>query len=54
MGILSQFLFQRKEFETKLIEIDKESVQYLLQKFPDKALDIAEGDFLRIGEENLS
>lgn len=48
MGILSQFLFQRKEFETRLIEIDKESVQYLLQKFPDKARDIAEGDFLRM------
>ncbi len=48
MGILSQFLFQKKEFETKLIEIDKESVQYLLGKFPERAKDIAEGDFLQM------
>jgi 16S rRNA (adenine1518-N6/adenine1519-N6)-dimethyltransferase len=48
MGVLSQFLFQRKDFETKLIEIDKESVHFLLEKFPDHARDIAEGDFLKL------
>jgi len=51
MGILSQFLFQRKEFETKLIEIDAESVQFLRGKFPDRLTSIAEGDFLRMDLE---
>jgi 16S rRNA (adenine1518-N6/adenine1519-N6)-dimethyltransferase len=51
MGVLSQFLFQRKEFETKLIEIDKESIQFLLGKFPGHARNIAEGDFLKMDLE---
>src|SRR6476620_8396163 len=48
MGVLSQFLFQRKDFETKLIEIDRESIHFLVEKYPDRVLDIAEGDFLKM------
>ncbi len=48
MGVLSQYLFQRKEFQTKLIEIDKESFYFLREKFPDHIPDIAEGDFLQM------
>ena len=48
MGVLTQFLFQRKDFETKLIEIDKESIHFLMEKYPDRARDIAEGDFLKM------
>ncbi len=29
MGILSDFLLEKKEYETSLIDIDDESVQYL-------------------------
>jgi 16S rRNA (adenine1518-N6/adenine1519-N6)-dimethyltransferase len=48
MGVLSQFLFQRAEFETKLIEIDTDSVRFLREKFPDHVRNIAEGDFLKM------
>jgi 16S rRNA (adenine1518-N6/adenine1519-N6)-dimethyltransferase len=48
MGVLSQFLFQRSDLETKLIEIDKESINFLMEKFPDRVRDIAEGDFLKM------
>jgi len=48
MGVLTQFLFQRKDFQTKLIELDKESIHFLMEKFPDKAKNIAEGDFLKM------
>jgi 16S rRNA (adenine1518-N6/adenine1519-N6)-dimethyltransferase len=48
MGVLSQYLFQRNDFETKLIEIDRESIHFLMEKFPDKIRDIAEGDFLKM------
>jgi len=48
MGVLSRFLFERKEFETKLIEIDKESVHFLREKFPAHIRNIAEGDFLQM------
>jgi 16S rRNA (adenine1518-N6/adenine1519-N6)-dimethyltransferase len=51
MGVLSQYLFHRTEFETKLIEIDKESIHFLMEKFPERARDIAEGDFLKMDLE---
>ncbi|MGC9151309.1 MAG: 16S rRNA (adenine(1518)-N(6)/adenine(1519)-N(6))-dimethyltransferase RsmA [Microbacter sp.] len=43
-GILTQFLLQNKDIQLKVIEIDRESVQFLHQKFTD--LPIIEGDFL--------
>ena len=46
MGILSQMLFERSDFQTFLIEIDKESVSYLKNHFPDWASRIIEGDIL--------
>src|SRR5215203_4745943 len=48
MGVLTQFLFQRNDIKAKLIEIDKESIHFLLEKYPDHARDIAEGDFLKM------
>lgn len=48
MGILTDFLFSRNELKVKVIEIDKESIEYLYQKYPGKKDDIVEGDFLQI------
>lgn len=54
MGVLTQFLLKR-DIDLSVVEIDKESVQYLDLNF--KGLKIIEGDFLkmdlkdRIGEE---
>jgi 16S rRNA (adenine1518-N6/adenine1519-N6)-dimethyltransferase len=35
MGVLTQYLLQRKELNLKVIEIDRESVEYLHQNFPE-------------------
>jgi 16S rRNA (adenine1518-N6/adenine1519-N6)-dimethyltransferase len=35
MGVLSDFLLQREDFETYLIDIDTESFLYLQQQYPD-------------------
>lgn len=47
MGALTEFLLQRNEFTTYVMDIDTESIHYLEQHFP--ALDgrIIEADFLR-------
>ncbi|MFM2207488.1 MAG: Ribosomal small subunit methyltransferase [Bacteroidota bacterium] len=50
-GVLSGFLFNRNEFKVTLLDIDKESVDYLHKTFPEHAGDIRYGDFLR---EDLS
>ncbi|MCC7232671.1 MAG: 16S rRNA (adenine(1518)-N(6)/adenine(1519)-N(6))-dimethyltransferase RsmA [Bacteroidia bacterium] len=46
MGILSVHLFGNNKFHTRLIEVDQESVQYLMEHFPDHREDIIQGDFL--------
>ena len=51
MGVLTQYLLNETVFETSVIDIDKESIQYLKQHFPTLSQRIIEGDFLRI---NLS
>ena len=45
MGILTQFLV-KNDYETQVIEIDKESVDYLRLNYPN--LNIYEGDFLKL------
>lgn len=46
MGILSDFLFQKKAFETYLIDIDTESIDFLHKKYPEAGKRIISGDFL--------
>jgi len=46
-GVLTQFLL-RKERELSVVEIDRESVPYLHEHFPELAEGIIEADFLRI------
>lgn len=46
MGVLTQFLTDRKDLT--LIEIDRESVPYLKERFPSLANNIVEGDFLQL------
>lgn len=47
MGILTKYLLQKK-FETHVIEIDKESVEYLKAHYLNLANRIIEADFLKI------
>ncbi|MCJ8208162.1 16S rRNA (adenine(1518)-N(6)/adenine(1519)-N(6))-dimethyltransferase RsmA [Mucilaginibacter sp. RS28] len=48
MGILSDFLLQKTEYETWLIDIDTESYEFLLKKYPDAAPRILNADFLEM------
>lgn len=50
-GVLTQYLLQRNEINLHVIEIDRESVAYLKQYFP-QLINIYEEDFLKAGIEN--
>lgn len=53
MGVLTQFLLEDKRFETYVIEIDRESVDYLNQHFPALEGRILASDFLNIRTDLL-
>ncbi|KYG78838.1 16S rRNA (adenine(1518)-N(6)/adenine(1519)-N(6))-dimethyltransferase RsmA [Roseivirga echinicomitans] len=50
-GMLTQFLLQN-EGETSVIELDRDSVAYLKQHFPQLEGRIIEGDFLKLNMED--
>jgi len=51
-GVLTQFLVERPE-ELKLVEIDRESVPYLQQKFPAITPNLYQDDFLEMDLNKL-
>ncbi|QJW90805.1 16S rRNA (adenine(1518)-N(6)/adenine(1519)-N(6))-dimethyltransferase RsmA [Spirosoma taeanense] len=53
MGVLTQFLLKDSRFETYVIEIDRESVDYLKQNVPALEGRILAADFLNIKPELL-
>lgn len=48
MGVLTQYLLQHKEYQTTVIEIDRESVSYLQTHFPALEDRIISADFLKM------
>ena len=48
MGVLTQYLLHRQDIRLKMVEIDRESVDYLLVHFPQTNGALIEGDFLRL------
>ena len=48
MGVLTQYLLERKDIVTYGAEIDSESVEYLHVHYPDFAPRLSEGDFLKM------
>lgn len=48
MGALTEFLLKRGDLDVHVMEIDKESINYLIPQFPELKGKIHEGDFLRI------
>ncbi|MFI5220149.1 MAG: 16S rRNA (adenine(1518)-N(6)/adenine(1519)-N(6))-dimethyltransferase RsmA [Bacteroidia bacterium] len=54
MGVLTQFLLQRKEFETHVVEVDKESVVFLKKKYERLKNRITEYDFLKLDLNTFS
>jgi 16S rRNA (adenine1518-N6/adenine1519-N6)-dimethyltransferase len=53
MGVLTQYLIKHTEYETFLIDIDRESVAFLKGKFKGLSGRIIEGDFLRLKLDEL-
>ena len=51
MGVLTQFLLQNPDIKLTAIELDRESVAYLHEWYPE--LDLVEGDFLKIDLDKL-
>lgn len=52
MGVLTQYLMPKGR-ELKVVEIDKESVNYLNEKYPELRQSIVGEDFLRMNLNNL-
>jgi 16S rRNA (adenine1518-N6/adenine1519-N6)-dimethyltransferase len=48
MGILSDFLIQKTEYEVSLIDIDTESYEYLQKKYPQLGKRLINADFLEM------
>ena len=48
MGILSDFLVQKTEYEVSLIDIDTESYEYLQKKYPQLGSRLINADFLEM------
>jgi 16S rRNA (adenine1518-N6/adenine1519-N6)-dimethyltransferase len=53
MGVLTQYLLQREDLALKLVEIDGESVDYLLTHFPDMQGRLLQADFLKLHFEKF-
>jgi 16S rRNA (adenine1518-N6/adenine1519-N6)-dimethyltransferase len=49
MGVLTQFLLERGDIALWGVEIDRESIAYMHERFPDFAPRLIEGDFLKMG-----
>lgn len=53
MGVLSRSLLEREDIDLKMVEIDRESVDYLLVNFPKAAGRILQADFLKLDLESF-
>ncbi len=54
MGVLTQYLLEREDVSLKLVEVDRESVDYLLLNYPSlRGGALLEADFLRLRLESL-
>lgn len=48
MGVLTQFLLEHKEYTTSVVELDRESVEYLNKFYPQLRERIFSADFLKL------
>lgn len=53
MGVLTQYLLQNEKLDLKVVEVDPESVEYLLAHFPKISKGLYEADFLRLDLSRL-
>lgn len=52
-GVLTRYLIERPDIDLKMVEIDAESVEYLLTHLPGMQGKLFLADFLRISPDNL-
>lgn len=52
-GVLTRLLAAKSEIDLRLIEIDRESVAYLREHYPQLKDKIVEGDFLEMGVDQI-
>ena len=48
MGVLTQYLIEREDIDLKMVEVDSESVEYLLTHFNGMQGKLMEADYLRL------
>lgn len=48
MGVLTQYLIEREDIDPKMVEVDSESVEYLLTHFAGMQGKLMEADYLRL------
>lgn len=48
MGVLSDFLLQKSTYETFLMDVDEESIDFLADKYPELGEKLIHGDFLTL------
>lgn len=48
MGVLTQYLIEREDLDLKMVEVDSESVEYLLTHFNGMQGKLMEADYLRL------
>ena len=53
MGVLTQYLLQRTDSQTSVVEIDRESVAYLKEHFPTLEDRIFSQDFLQMNQHHV-
>lgn len=53
MGVLTDFLLKKNQFQTYMIDIDRDAIKYLMEKYPDHADKIISGDFLKMNLNDL-
>ena len=54
MGVLTQYLIENKNYETFPIDVDKESIGYLVEKYPQLKGNIIYGDFLKMDLNDIA
>ncbi len=52
-GVLTDFILEKKFDNFKIVEIDEESVDYLIQKYPSLEPKLIIGDFLKLNLEEV-
>lgn len=53
MGVLTQYLIRREDIDLKMVELDGESVEYLMEHFPGMPGKLYEADYLRLDIHKL-